>query len=521
MRPDKRLAEQIGLKEQGATLQNGYLSIDTTQAPGIGLVKETIQFHGAADLYESHGTTALATLYRTATVATESPAAILEDLGSGLFAAFTYDLARSVVYTRQGDPAWAGMERDGIPPVRSDDLFYGPASLDPQPDWVDLSKVAIPQADVQQRLFANLITFMNIRKRPLPRFWYFPNGFKAVVILTGDDHGHGGTSGRFLSLRAKDPPNCSLVNWQCVRATSNIYPGTIDRSQAADHTREGFEIGLHLYTECLDWPSERIFGPDGTPRQQISWAAADALYARQLAEFKAAYPRLPDPRTSRVDCVTWEDYDTQPQLELKHGIRLDTNYYFWPSQWVGNRPGMFTGSGMPMRFARLDGSLIDVYQAATQMTDESGQTYPSTIDSLLSNALGPNEYYGAFTANMHTDSSESAGSDAIVAAAQSRGVPIVSARQMLTWLDGRNGSSFQKLLWDGHCLEFTVSVGEGGNGIHTMIPMTSVTGMLSTIEFNRKLIPFKRSTVSGVQYADFLSPPGDYRVSYLSGSSNP
>ena len=37
---------------------------------------------------------------------------------------------------------------------------------------------------------------------------------------------------------------------------------------------------------------------------------------------------------------------------------------------------MFTGSGMPMRFADLDGTMIDVYQAATQMTDESGQTLP-------------------------------------------------------------------------------------------------------------------------------------------------
>ena len=43
---------------------------------------------------------------------------------------------------------------------------------------------------------------------------------------------------------------------------------------------------------------------------------------------------------------------------------------------------------MPMRFAKLDGSMIDVYQATTQMTDESGQTYPDTIDTLLDRALG-------------------------------------------------------------------------------------------------------------------------------------
>ncbi len=33
---------------------------------------------------------------------------------------------------------------------------------------------------------------------------------------------------------------------------------------------------------------------------------------------------------------------------------------------------------MPMRFADLDGTLIDVYKAPTHMTDESGQTYPLT-----------------------------------------------------------------------------------------------------------------------------------------------
>ena len=39
-----------------------------------------------------------------------------------------------------------------------------------------------------------------------------------------------------------------------------------------------------------------------------------------------------------------------------------------------NRPGIFTGSGFPMRFADTDGSLIDVYQAATQATDDAIRT---------------------------------------------------------------------------------------------------------------------------------------------------
>ena len=56
-----------------------------------------------------------------------------------------------------------------------------------------------------------------------------------------------------------------------------------------------------------------------------------------------------------------------------------------------------------MRFADLDGSIIDVYQAATQLTDESGQDYPFTVDPLLDRALGAEGFYGAFVANIHTD----------------------------------------------------------------------------------------------------------------------
>jgi hypothetical protein len=82
------------------------------------------------------------------------------------------------------------------------------------------------------------------------------------------------------------------------------------------------------------------------------------------------------------------------------------------------------------------------------MTDESGQGLNQgsangfTIDTLLDNAVGSKGYYGVFTANMHTDQSVHAGADAIVASAQARGVPVIAARQMLEWLDGRNNSSF-------------------------------------------------------------------------------
>src|SRR2546423_5137824 len=148
-----------------------------------------MQFHGSAELSRTSGASTSATLYSDAVTSTTYPAVTVNSFGAGQAAAFTYDLARSVIYTRQGNPAWSGEARDGQSLIRSDDLFFGAASFDPQLDWVDLTKVAIPQADEQQRLLANLILQMNAAKKPLPRFWYFPSGFEAVVVMTGDDHG--------------------------------------------------------------------------------------------------------------------------------------------------------------------------------------------------------------------------------------------------------------------------------------------------------------------------------------------
>src|SRR5678815_2623668 len=117
------------------------------------------------------------------------------------------------------------------------DRFYGNATGDPRADWIDLNKVAIPQADEQQRLFANLILTMNLSKKPLPRFWYFPNGKKAVVIMTGDDHGNGGTAGRFDQFIASSSAGCSVANWECVRSTSYVYSSTpLSDAQAASYT---------------------------------------------------------------------------------------------------------------------------------------------------------------------------------------------------------------------------------------------------------------------------------------------
>jgi hypothetical protein len=509
MRPDARLAGLLGLGADTGDVANGYIGVATGSGPGAGITGQTMQFHGTADRWTLAGASTVATLYSDATAPTSSPAVTLRSVGSagGQAAAFAYDLARSVVLTRQGNPAWAGQDRDPFSPIRSNDLFFGGG----EPDWVNLDKVHIPQADEQQRLLANLITQMNLDRAPLPRFWYLPRGEKAAVVMTGDDHdkpepGMRGTKAQFGMFEAASPAGCSVADWQCVRSTSYAYPSTLimSNAEAASFQARGFEVALHLTTEC----------------QNFTPASLQSAWSEKLGAFAAKWPSLASPRTNRTHCIVWSDWVSEATVGRANGIRLDTNYYYWPGSWVQERPGLFTGSGFPMRFADESGALIDVYQATTQLTDELGSGpddwahVSSHIQTLLDRALGPEGFYGVITTNMHTDYANHTGANVIVSEALARGVPVVSAVQMLEWLDGRNGSSFQGVSYSGGRLQFTVSPAAGSRGLEGMVPARATGGSLIGLTRNGVPVGTTLRTVKGIEYAVFDAAAGTYVATY-------
>ena len=512
MRPDKKLAGLLGLTDAGATLGNGYLKVDGGSAAGAGIDQQTLQYHDVADRYGLNGASAVATLYSNSTSATTSPAVSLRAVGTGggEAAAFTFDLARSVVWTRQGNPDWAGDKRDGTPPlsIRPNDLFYGAKAGDVEPDWVDPDRFDVPQADEQQRLLANLITQMNLDKAPLPRFWYLPRGEKAAIILTGDDHSVGGTPEYFERLKAASPAGCSVEDWECVRASSYVYPDTaITTAQANAYQAAGFEIGLHLNTGCLDFTA----------------ASLDANFTSQLGAFAATWPDLAKPVSNRTHCIVWSDWATQAKVERAHGIRFDTNYYYkGPAQWV-KKPGLMTGSGFPQRFADLDGTMIDVYQSMTQVTDEMDGILPTTtqIHKLLDNALGPKDYWGVFNVILHSDLGDHRQLNDLVGDAKSRGVPIVTSAQVLRWLDGRNGSSFGDIAYSNGQLTFSLSAQGSARGLQAMLPARSASGPLSRLTRNGQPASWKRRTVKGVDYVMFDATAGTYAATYANDTTAP
>jgi hypothetical protein len=276
----------------------------------------------------------------------------------------------------------------------------------------------------------------------------------------------------------------------------------LTNAQAAAYVSEGFEVALHpSYGNC--------------PATAPTADSLASIFDNQLAQFGAKYTSIPAPVTSRTHCVVWPDWASAAKIELERGIRMDGNYYHYPSAWIGSKPGFMNGGGFPMRFADSNGTTIDLYQENTNMTDESGQAYPATVDALLDNALGPLGYYGAFGVNIHNDNNAPQPDDeAIVASAQARGVPMISYKQLLDWTDGRNTSTIRGLSWNAGTFTFVTTVGAGANGLQTMLPVEGPGGTLTSLTRDGTPVSYTVQAIKGIQYALFDAATATYRATY-------
>jgi hypothetical protein len=526
MRPDPALTDLLGLGAQVGTVDDGYFLAD----PGRwGITGLPLQYHGAADLHPAlPGTAVEAALYADATAPSGYPAVTVRSNvgpGHGSAIAFAFDLARSVVLTRQGNPALAGSRLLNADVSRSSELFYRAGS---GPTQLDLARLTIPQADELQRLLVNLIDVTSGPTLPLPRFWYLPGGRKAAVLLSGDDHNVGGTPGVFETLAQApySPAGCSAADWTCARATSWIYTRLGLSASAIEAYRNlGFEVGPHLALN-LD---------DGGCTQWTDIADLRARLTANQAAFVASYGVSPA-ATNRTHCFVFSDWDSEPKVERELGIRLDETYTPYAPSWTADQLGLLNGSAIPMRFTASDRSVIDVYQVVSNIDYEyfsgGNQNYDrfyAAFDALLSGATGEAGYWGIVGTHYDYSGSSVAELSALLdlvahrnagAATPADQVAMVSAQQVLTWLDLRNGSSFAVHGLDRTgVLSFGVRVNPAvaNAGLEAMLPVSAGSRLL--IDLRRSggvAVPVKRTlSVKGVVYAFFDAVSDDqYLATY-------
>jgi hypothetical protein len=501
MRPDKQLAGLLGLADTGTSVTNQYLRTNVATPAGIGIVDTPIQFKTAADKYTLNGATMVANIYSDNATPTAFPAATTRSVGSGTAMAFTYDLAQSVIGLHQGNKAWSGTDRNGDTVIRSNDLFYGAKTGDVQPDWLDITKMAIPQADEQQRLLANMITEAMKKSLPAPRFWYLPNNQKVALVMAGDDHAMSSDKGTEMILNNwlnDSTTGCSVADWQCVRASHYVYPSApLTTTRASQYISYGFEIGDHPnnYNACNNYTTLNYL---------------NSGYAANLASWRSVHPTLPIQNTSRYHCYLWGSWDMMPLADIANGIRYDLDTVAYPSSWIGTNSPIVTGSGMNMRLTDINGAMIDVRQGVTNFDNTTAGTV--SIAAAFDNALGPEGYYGIF--GSHYDMTDTY-NQTLFSIAKSRNVPIISSQQALTWLDGRSSSNFSNLKSLGSGKEsFTINVAEGGTGLQAMLPFNDAGGTIASIQTGGQTVTYQTNVIKGEQYAIFAAQPGDYVITY-------
>ena len=331
--------------------------------------------------------------------------------------------------------------------------------------------------------------------------------------MTGDDHA--ATAARpaaSTSYAAASPAGCDVADWECVRVDARTSTRTrrSPTPQAAELSRRrASRSALHVNTNCANY----------TP------ASLDAFFDEPARRLGArSYPSLPPPDHEPHPLHRVERLGRhQPKVELAHGIRLDTNYYYWPRAWVQNRPGFFTGSGMPMRFADLDGDddrRLPGDDPDDRRVGPDATRSPSTRCSTARSA--PEGYYGAFTANMHTDTADASRSDRdrrLGAGARRAGrlraadAHLARRPQRLDLRADRLGRRHADLPRSTRA--------PGANGLRGMLPVSFGGRHAADADARRAPVTFTRETIKGVAYALFPANSGAYTATYAADTTAP
>jgi hypothetical protein len=347
IRPSLLLATRLGLVPADTMLCPAYVRpgrCGRDDPISAGVPHEPIQTHVAADTYEvsrlPEGATEVARLYGDARTPTSFPAILHVPFGAGQVVVFTYDLAQAVAFIRQGDPRRAGGRGLGSGhQYRPEDLLIGHA--DPL-CW------HLPQADIHGVLLGNAIN--QVARRPQPRWWYYPTpDLRSIVVLDSDDDWS--RPEHFDALIESVERHRGHVTIYLMLGPTRYTIATPEK--VAAWRARGHSLGIHHN------PYDESF--QGEEQEEV----LDAVVRRDVAYFRERYGGAP--LTNRNHCLAWKGYVDLPRLYAELGVAMDFNVVSLRSSWLR----YLNGSGRPMRFVDLDGTVINCFQQATQAYDDA------------------------------------------------------------------------------------------------------------------------------------------------------
>ena len=390
--------------------------------------------------------------------------------------------------THQGNYALAGQEQDGINGIRSMDMFTG--------GWVDTSKNNINQADEQMRLLSHTIEKMDTYKKPLPRFWYFPDQEKCLAILTND--GEDNTEAEF-DTQFSDIESKGALMTLYIKELSKV-----SASKVNTWVSHGHEISGH---------------PDDTAQAtNPTWSTMDSVLNSMINNIQSTYGQ-----TMKTVCNHWfvwcgkdsagsQDFAAQARIEANHGIKMDMNYahyYNGSSQgaFLGG-PGNFTGTGLPMRFADHNGNIVDIFLGNTNVYDQQYMEnndptgfyncFKSILDRSLSNGI-----YSFIGVKAHRAEWSWSRTSILnmLDYANSNSVAVWTAKKALDFLQMKDAAKFKNITWSSNQLSFTLDAPTAGQGLTFMVPKTYNGLTISSITKNGAGQSYTLWNIKGRDYA--------------------
>ena len=489
MHPDEQLLPVLGVTPAGSSTAEGYFAVSLAHGFADGFPTTTLPFHGQSlNVVPASGTQVLATVYSDATTPTAFPAVVR----SGSTVTWTYDLARSIVYTRQGDPLNA-RDRDGSPPYRTADLFY---------NAIDKDKVGIPYADVQMRMLARAIGDLLANAMPLPRMWYFPGASKTLLVLTGDSH---------ANPQSYFDAEVTAIESHGGRISIYAFNGSAPGIPAVDAwLANGHEFGMHPAAAQNNWTITRAI------QENFDWFV------------NVGYTKPPSP-TTRIHQIEWQGWVDAAKIEAAKGIAMDTSFYTWGPTITytdgSQAHGYINGSGLPMRFIDEAGTIVPVYQQVTSLIDEALVVSDFSEHLTADQAVAVSRQlidksqagdYAAVTTQFHVDYFAFGEVNPWVLGtmdyARNLGIPMWTAERWLRYTTARIATTLTGYSWISPQLQFTATVPAGSESQTIALPGTFDGKAITSISVDGATVAGSQQTVTGRPMQFMSIGPGSHSV---------
>lgn len=507
--PGQALLPIIGAKAGGADITGGYIEISDNHSLTKGLITQPLQIHAKASGFQLTTARKIASFYDAQSNKSIGPAVCLNKTKGGNVISFFFNFPQSILYTRQGNPGFAGKEKDSIPGLRAMDLFTD--------GWVDTSKNCLNQADEQMRLLSKSIEYLSERNRPYPRTWYFPDNLSSLVTLNND--GEYSKEEDFIE-QLKD------VSDRDARMTIYILEtGKVSKTFTDSLIKKGFEIAAH---------------PDATKHaEHPTWDIVNTAIAGKLNELKTLHGItnvLSNVNHWFVWCGTNEqgmpDFTAGAKIEEQNGIELDANYAHYDNGSnqnkflgaTGNRQGSFTGTALPMKFCDTDGKLVNVYQHVNNVYDqqymelEDKQGFFECFKGLLDRSIDE-DIYSYVSIKAHNDEYYFSKEPLLkmLDYAKTKKIPVWTESKLLGFLKAKDALTFENFNWENKTFAFDIKSPLACEPYVTItIPVLFKNKKIKKIMIDGKETTSSYRTIRKTSYAVFNIATGkNYEVKVL------